>query len=579
MLIGRHSFIRQSKLFDVAGRLDYISNPKRQEYLYATYQTEGATPEFWKNLARENQLDFKASGSAGKCIEGREFIIALPESFVQYRAGDVVRLFTETFHKRYGVECSAALHHNKTKTNYHIHLVFSERKMLEQPEVKIATRNMFYDEQGKHRRPKKEILDEQGNLRAGCSIIPKGEVYESHIFTKKDEWFKSDVFTREVKEMFMEIINSHVKEESEKLSVFQQGGVYLATKKIGKNNPKEAEIRADNAVRQEWNRTVDVALVEGVPEEDILTVKREKITDKTLQSIRTHGWLPDMFQQIIRGAKDFLQEMIFKFKLPPKPVPKIDLQEWNDMRKLMEKLQKQSQAMKSTQQEISSLKKQLSETTGFFKGKARKSLEGKIEQAEKQEKRIRTDMEQTVKQAGYPDVQCFAKTYQKSEKLVREYNEEMRVWEKQTTAKTDSKEEINGQRTIRKVEQKMKKTIFEEMGGTYVRCGDYLIPNLTLPEEEEPRFVGVWGQRHLQYLKEYRRNVYLDLMMSGRLNSYLADIEEQAQERFERIVEQMKQAQGITEQLKADNAWEWVGRMNNIQACAREIVDKEIIYQ
>ena len=87
------------------------------------------------------------------------------------------------------------------------------------------------------------------------------------------------------------------------------------------------------------------------------------------------------------------------------------------------------------------------------------------------------------------------------------------------------------------------------------------------------------GQRHLQYLREYRRTVYLDLLMSGRLNSYLADTEEQAQERFERIVEQMKQAQGITEQLKADNALEWVGRMNNIQACARELVDKEIIYQ
>ena len=144
----------------MAGRIDYISNPKRQEYLYATYQTEGVTPEFWKNLARENQLDFEASGSAGKCIEGREFIIALPESFVQYRADDVVRLFTETFHKRYDVECSAAIHHNKTKTNYHIHLVFSERKMLEQPEVKNATRNMFYDEQGKHRRTKKEVLDE-----------------------------------------------------------------------------------------------------------------------------------------------------------------------------------------------------------------------------------------------------------------------------------------------------------------------------------------------------------------------------------------------------------------------------------
>lgn len=83
----------------------------------------------------------------------------------------------------------------------------------------------------------------------------------------------------------------------------------------------------------------------------------------------------------------------------------------------------------------------------------------------------------------------------------------------------------------------------------------------------------------MRYLKEYRRNVYLDLLMSDRLNSYLADIEEQAQERFERIIEQMKQAQGITEQLKEENVWEWVGRMNNIQACEREIVDREIIYQ
>lgn len=125
----------------------------------------------------------------------------------------------------------------------------------------------------------------------------------------------------------------------------------------------------------------------------------------------------------------------------------------------------------------------------------------------------------------------------------------------------------------------MKKTIFEEMCGIYIRHGDYFIPNLTLSEEEEQRAVGVWGQRHLRYLKEYHRGLYLDVLTSGRLNSYLADIEEQAQERFERLVEQMKQAQGITEQLKVGNALEWVGRMNNIQACAREIVDKEIIYQ
>ena len=125
----------------------------------------------------------------------------------------------------------------------------------------------------------------------------------------------------------------------------------------------------------------------------------------------------------------------------------------------------------------------------------------------------------------------------------------------------------------------MKKTIFEEMGGIYIRHGDYLIPCLTLPEEEEQRFIGVWGQRHKRYLKEHKRATYITLLTSGRLNSYLADIEEQAQERFERIVEQMKQAQGITEQLKVDDILEWIGRMSNIQACAREIVDKEMIYQ
>ncbi|WP_270430608.1 TnpV protein [Anaerostipes hominis (ex Lee et al. 2021)] len=125
----------------------------------------------------------------------------------------------------------------------------------------------------------------------------------------------------------------------------------------------------------------------------------------------------------------------------------------------------------------------------------------------------------------------------------------------------------------------MKKTIFEEMGGTYIRHGDYLIPCLILQEEEEQREIGVWGQRHLRYLKEYRKVVYVNLLTSGRLNDYLADIEEQAQERFERVVEQMKQEQGITEQLKAENQMEWIARMNNIQACAREIVDREIIFK
>ena len=123
----------------------------------------------------------------------------------------------------------------------------------------------------------------------------------------------------------------------------------------------------------------------------------------------------------------------------------------------------------------------------------------------------------------------------------------------------------------------MVQSIFEEMGGRYEKQGGYLIPCLTLPTEKET-VIGIWGQRHLRYLKEYRRATYITLFTSGRLNNYLADIDRQAQERMERLTEQMKRVQGITEQLKAENALEWTQRMNNIRACAKEIVEKEIIF-
>ena len=123
----------------------------------------------------------------------------------------------------------------------------------------------------------------------------------------------------------------------------------------------------------------------------------------------------------------------------------------------------------------------------------------------------------------------------------------------------------------------MTKSIFEQLGGTYEKQGDYLLPCLTLPAEKEQP-IGLWGQRHLRYLKEYRRVTYLNLLTSGRLNTYLAEIDKQAEELFFRLVEQMKQAQGITERLKEENGLEWTGRLNNIRACAREIVEEEIIY-
>ena len=124
----------------------------------------------------------------------------------------------------------------------------------------------------------------------------------------------------------------------------------------------------------------------------------------------------------------------------------------------------------------------------------------------------------------------------------------------------------------------MEKTIFEEMGGTYTQVGDYLLPNLELPEEEQQP-IGVWGQRHRRYLKEHRRATYAILLTSGKLNSYLADIDRQSEEMFSRLVKQMAEAEGVTEQLKADNQIEWVGRMNNIRNKAMEIVNSELIYR
>lgn len=123
----------------------------------------------------------------------------------------------------------------------------------------------------------------------------------------------------------------------------------------------------------------------------------------------------------------------------------------------------------------------------------------------------------------------------------------------------------------------MVKTIFEQMGGTYEQQGDYLIPCLTLPTEEE-KSIGVWGQRHLRYIKTHRKITYTNLITSGKLNYYLADIDEQAEDMFSRLVKHMTEREGVTEQLKANNQLEWVRLMNNIRNSATEIVTANLIY-
>ena len=121
------------------------------------------------------------------------------------------------------------------------------------------------------------------------------------------------------------------------------------------------------------------------------------------------------------------------------------------------------------------------------------------------------------------------------------------------------------------------KSLFEQLGGTYSKQSDYLIPNVTFPKSEK-NAIGIYGQRHLQYLQEHRRLTYIKLLTCGELNEYLSEVDKQARERFCRIVKQLKTTQDITEQLKADSPMEWVRKMNCIRQQAEEIVFKELIY-
>ena len=124
----------------------------------------------------------------------------------------------------------------------------------------------------------------------------------------------------------------------------------------------------------------------------------------------------------------------------------------------------------------------------------------------------------------------------------------------------------------------MTKTLFEQLGGTYTQTGDYLLPDLSLPAETQTRNIGVWALRHKRYLKQHHKVLYYNLLTSGKLDSYLADIEEQAQQLFLRLVKELAEKEGVTEQLKSADNMVWVRRMNNIRNRAAEMVNNEVIY-
>ena len=457
-----------SKLPDVRGRITYISSHAKQENLYAVYET--TERRYWSELAKCNQQDFLKSGTEGKCIEAREFIIALPESFPDlYEPDNLLRLFTDRFKEKYGVECVSALHNNKRKTNYHIHLIFSERELLLEPIEKTATRNMFYDENGKHVRTKRDILDENGDVRKGCKIVKKGEVYERTLFIAKNKLFKQENFVDEVKRFYTDIINTLVKDDKEKLHVFDENSLYLATKKIGKNNPKTEQIQTDNEYRMRWNREVDRAIVSGVAETEIQQIKKEYISDCIKKSIEIFGNQPERFGTILMSAVAMLAMLISKVlqkarelsaklfdteqiqpqmpvqesvrKLPKKEVqtkPKIpsklvmsaEAAAYPNLFKIYKEPKRQNEIIFEAEKERNVLELERDDLKGLARFTKKGELQSKIDRKNEEINILKIGLSGIVKRYGYQNMQEFYGIYHKFHSAYVDYREREANWDK-----------------------------------------------------------------------------------------------------------------------------------------------------
>ena len=489
-LTTRHSFIQMTKLSNVRGRITYISSHAKQEHLYAVYETTERS--YWTELARCSQQEFKKSGVEGNCIEARELIIALPESLYEQGMPDMLlKSFTDKFKEKYGVECVAALHHNKRMTNFHIHLIFSERQLLAEPVIKIATRNMFYDEHGNHVRTKKEILDEAGNIRKRCKVIGKGEVYEKKLFTSKNTRFKQEDFLDEVKLFYTRMINHWVTDEKDRLTVFDRNGPYLATKKIGRNNPKAEQIEQDNKLRMDWNREVDRAIISNVPMDDILQKKREHITEPIKRSIEIYGNKPQrlalilnmaitelvlLISKVLEAARairnkilhtdvtnaektDFASNIVVdntdntsaieestkvenkittqeetikevNVTKPDKPVMTPEAATYPKLKKIKAELDNQNNLIFQAEQQRGNLEIELSDLKGLAKLTRKAELQRKIDEKTDYINRLKIGLSNMVRNYGFENMNEFYLSYKESQNAYAEYQQEVDDWKK-----------------------------------------------------------------------------------------------------------------------------------------------------
>lgn len=286
----------------------------------------------------------------------------------------MLRRFTDHFKQNYKVECISALHHNKRKTNYHIHLIFAERQLLDKPIEKIATRNMFYDEKSRHRRTKKEILDETGNIRKKCKVIKKGEVYEQNLFTKKNELFKADGFLDDVKrEKISEEVNRSIELYGNNPS-FMVGIIRLAIKAL------------ELLISKVLLATAKVA-------ERVVNNVHEKVVEKVVSMPKDKPKLAAEVQE--------------KVQLPKKPIAPLLLSKYPIITKLDTELKRRNEEIFAIDQECSNLEIKLSECTGVFKKKQRKELQERISLLDKKAEKMKTELSRVLQDAGYANAAEF----------------------------------------------------------------------------------------------------------------------------------------------------------------------------
>lgn len=288
--------IKATALSGVRGRIDYISNPDRQEHLVATYSST-TDSSFWKELSKHCQTQAKHSTSKKAC-EAREFMVVLPNELSNRNPEELASQISAFMKDKTGTENIVALHWNKSKTNFHTHIICAENKEINQvKEGAELTRDTYFDAAGKRSTKKKCVNQDTGELLPGCKLILKGTKKTEFVrFGAKEQDMASGLWLADLKYKAADWINQQLGED--RLQVYKNDGMHLKQQHVGnrlQDESKKAAIRAKNDLVKEWNRTVDMILVRNSSTQIVEglkharnDIKQHRLTPSWLMAIQFH---------------------------------------------------------------------------------------------------------------------------------------------------------------------------------------------------------------------------------------------------------------------------------------------------